>query len=206
MERPGALRDRRQAAHRVAKVDDVGLTFIAGGRPEEIRIEPDPERLNARGVPLGGLIDAVRQADRSFPPACPPGWTGDGRDRRPYAADAGRHRAAHRPVGQRVAGLCARRRQRRPGAARGPGAGLALRPRSQGWTDTPAVSLAIAKRKGANAVVVASAILKRVDGLKGRCFRPACRSRSPATTAKRPTTRPTNFCSTSAWRPSRSWP
>ncbi len=37
----------------------------------------------------------------------------------------------------------------------------------QGWSDTPAVSLAIAKRKGANAVVVAGEILKRVDGLKG---------------------------------------
>src|SRR5208337_4143423 len=51
----------------IAKVDNVGLTFIVGGRPEEIRVEPDPERLNLRGVTLGALIDTVRQADRTFP-------------------------------------------------------------------------------------------------------------------------------------------
>ena len=36
-----------------------------------------------------------------------------------------------------------------------------------GWTEAPAVSLAIAKRKGANAVVVSQAVLTRVAGLKG---------------------------------------
>ncbi|MDP2693763.1 MAG: efflux RND transporter permease subunit, partial [Gallionella sp.] len=51
----------------VAKVDDVGLTFIVGGRPDEIRIEPDPERLTLRGVPLGSVIEAVKQANRAFP-------------------------------------------------------------------------------------------------------------------------------------------
>ena len=38
---------------------------------------------------------------------------------------------------------------------------------AQGWTNAPAVSLAIAKRKGANAVVVSQAVLKRVEALKG---------------------------------------
>ena len=33
----------------------------------------------------------------------------------------------------------------------------------QGWSDAPAVSLAIAKRKGANAVVVSRRVLKRVE-------------------------------------------
>ena len=36
-----------------------------------------------------------------------------------------------------------------------------------GWSEAPAVSLAIAKRKGANAVVVSQAVLARVDALKG---------------------------------------
>ncbi|MBD3838323.1 efflux RND transporter permease subunit, partial [Brevundimonas sp.] len=51
----------------IAKVDDVGLTFIVGGRPDEIRVEPDPERLTLHGVPLSSVIEAVRQANRSFP-------------------------------------------------------------------------------------------------------------------------------------------
>ncbi|HMO44206.1 MAG TPA: efflux RND transporter permease subunit, partial [Phenylobacterium sp.] len=36
-----------------------------------------------------------------------------------------------------------------------------------GWTPAPAVSLAIAKRQGANAVVVSEHIMARVEGLKG---------------------------------------
>ncbi len=38
---------------------------------------------------------------------------------------------------------------------------------AQGWTQAPAVSLAIAKRKGANAVVVSQAVLARVATLRG---------------------------------------
>ena len=47
----------------------------------------------------------------------------------------------------------------------------------QGWTETPAVSLAIAKRKGANAVVVSQAVLERVDGAEGLAApgQPGCR-------------------------------
>lgn len=51
----------------VAKVEDVGLTFIVGGRPQEIRVEPDPARLALHGVSLGGLMDTIRQANRAFP-------------------------------------------------------------------------------------------------------------------------------------------
>ena len=51
----------------IAKVDNVGLTFLTGGRPEEIRIAPDPGKLSQFGVPLGSVIDAAAQANRSFP-------------------------------------------------------------------------------------------------------------------------------------------
>ena len=51
----------------IAKVDDVGLTFITGGRPDEIRIAPDPAKLNLYGVPLGQVMEAASQANRSFP-------------------------------------------------------------------------------------------------------------------------------------------
>ncbi|MFC3215983.1 efflux RND transporter permease subunit, partial [Novosphingobium panipatense] len=51
----------------IAKVDDVGITFLVGGRPEEIRIAPDPAKLRQYGVPLGSVIEAASQANRSFP-------------------------------------------------------------------------------------------------------------------------------------------
>jgi multidrug efflux pump subunit AcrB len=152
----------------IAKVDNVGLTFVTGGRPEEIRIEPDPERLNARGVPLGGLIETVRQANRSFPA----GQIRDGGQAVDVAAgrtlqtpqDIGLltvPSASGAPVYVRdVANVVQAPREDQARVWRYARAG-------QGWSQTPAVSLAIAKRKGANAVVVADAILKKVKGLEG---------------------------------------
>ena len=51
----------------LAKVQDVGLSFIVGGRPQEIRISPDPGRMTLYGVPLKSVIDAVGSANASFP-------------------------------------------------------------------------------------------------------------------------------------------
>ncbi|MBU2396479.1 MAG: efflux RND transporter permease subunit, partial [Alphaproteobacteria bacterium] len=51
----------------IGKVEDVGLTFIVGGRPSEIRVEPDPARMAARGVALSSVLETVAQANRSFP-------------------------------------------------------------------------------------------------------------------------------------------
>jgi multidrug efflux pump subunit AcrB len=152
----------------VAKVDDVGLTFLVGGRPDEIRVEPDPERLNLRGVPLGALIETVRQATRSFPA----GTIREGG--RAVEVAAGRHLQSAAEVGlltvrsvsgapvyvKDVAAVVQAPRQDQAVVqryARGGG----------GWARTPAVSLAIAKRAGANAVVVSEAVLHRVEALKG---------------------------------------
>jgi multidrug efflux pump subunit AcrB len=157
----------------VAKVDDVGLTFITGGRPEEIRIEPDPARLNLRGVTLGALVEAVRQADRTFP-------AGSLRDQgRAENLVAGRTLQTPEEVGELtvpsisgapvyvrdVAEVVQAPREDQARVWRYARAG-------QGWNETPAVSLAIAKRKGANAVVVADAVLKRVKSLEGPLLPP----------------------------------
>ncbi len=50
----------------LAKLEDVGLSYIVGGRPDQIRVEPDPERLSLYGVTLAQLIGKVRDANRSF--------------------------------------------------------------------------------------------------------------------------------------------
>ncbi|WP_374345794.1 efflux RND transporter permease subunit [Phenylobacterium sp.] len=152
----------------IAKVDDVGLTFLVGGRPQELRIEPDPARLAQHGVSLGALMDTIRQANRAFPA----GSLRDGGQ----AVDvtAGRTLATPTEIGllalpstkgetvyvRDVANVVAAPREDQARAWR------AVRA-DQGWTQGPAVSLAIAKRKGANAVVVSHAVLQRVEGLKG---------------------------------------
>ena len=48
-----------EVMHELMKVENVGLTFIVGGRADQIRVEPDPERLALYGVTLGQLIDKV---------------------------------------------------------------------------------------------------------------------------------------------------
>lgn len=152
----------------VAKVDDVGLTFIVGGRPQEIRVEPDPARLAQHGVSLGALMDTIRQANRSFP-------AGQVRnDGQAVDVTAGRTLANANQIGllalpstkgesvyvRDVATVIEAPREDQARVWRYARAG-------QDWSETPAVSLAIAKRKGANAVVVSQAVLDRVETLKG---------------------------------------
>ncbi|WP_374569822.1 efflux RND transporter permease subunit [Phenylobacterium sp.] len=152
----------------VAKVDDVGLTFIVGGRPDEIRVEPDPARLTLRGVPLSSVINAVAGANRAFPAGSirEGGQALDVSAGHPLqsAAQVGLLTATSisgEPVYLRdVATVIQAPRQDQAQVwryARADGA----------WSRTPAVSLAIAKRQGANAVVVSEGVLKRVETLKG---------------------------------------
>ncbi|MDO8379048.1 efflux RND transporter permease subunit [Phenylobacterium sp.] len=152
----------------VAKVDDVGLTFIVGGRPQEIRVEPDPAKLALHGVSLGGLMDTIRQANRAFPA----GQVRNGGQ----AVDvtAGRTLTDATEIG-----LLALPSAKGETVYVRDVAQVVMAPREdqarawryartvQGWSEAPAVSLAIAKRKGANAVVVSHAVLARVEALKG---------------------------------------
>ena len=48
------------------KVDSIGLTYISGGSAQQIRVEPDPDRLALFGVTLQQLVAKVRDANRSF--------------------------------------------------------------------------------------------------------------------------------------------
>ena len=157
-----------QIQHELIKVDDVGLTFIAGGHPDQIRVEPDPERLSLYGVPLNTLVDKVRNANRAFAlgsvregggqPGVEAGQTLQGigdigslllttADGRPvYVKDVARV-----VVGASLGQYRVWQIDKAPG-------GIAVR---------PAVSIALAKRKGANAVAVADGILRRLETLKG---------------------------------------
>jgi multidrug efflux pump subunit AcrB len=153
----------------IAKVDNVGLTFLVGGRPEEIRIAPDPVKLRQYGVPLSSVIDAASQANRSFP-------LGNIRkDGKAVAVTAGRTLSSAQEVGL----LTVRSTSGAPVYLRdvatvtqGPREDQARAWRwaktGERWSSAPAVSIAIAKRAGANAVVVSDAILERVESLKGK--------------------------------------
>jgi multidrug efflux pump subunit AcrB len=150
------------------KVEDVGLTFIVGGRPQEIRIAPDPGRLALYGVPLGRVIDTVRNANRSFP----------GGDLR------GREGTSSTVIGETLSdpneiGLLTVQAGDGRSVYIRDVAEVTLGPRedqARVWRFTregevqrmaPAISLAIAKRDGANAVTVSQAIERRLHALEG---------------------------------------
>ncbi len=154
----------------LVKTDNVGLTYIAGGNPQQIRVEPDPEKLALYGVTLQQLIDKVRGANRSF-------QSGSVRDN-----DTMRNVAA----GQTLAGipdiglLLVATRDNRPVYVRDV-ASVVIGPSPQehrvwmetpstngNWNRVPAVSIAFAKRSGANAVVVAQDLLARLRSVEGR--------------------------------------
>jgi len=52
--------------HELVKVSDVGASFIVGGRSNEVRVEPDPERLSRYGITLNQLVDKVANANRTL--------------------------------------------------------------------------------------------------------------------------------------------
>ncbi len=164
----GVSRVARELQVELAKLDDIGLTYIVGNQPEEIRIEPDPEKLSLYGITLQQLTAKIAGANRSFEA----GQVRDGglqvslmggqtlqspsdianillsaRDGRPvYVRDVASVLLASDS-----------REVRSSNILRGP----------DGIISTPAVSLALAKRPGTNAVVIAERITQRLEQLKG---------------------------------------
>jgi multidrug efflux pump subunit AcrB len=152
------------------KVENVGLSYISGGSAQQIRVEPDPEKLALYGVTLQQLVGKIRDANRSF-------LAGQVRD-------AGMTRTV--AAGQTLSGipdiglLLITTRDNRPVYVRDVAA-VVIGPSPQEhrvwnempgpdgqWHRAPAVTLALAKRAGANAVTVADELLRRLDGVRER--------------------------------------
>ena len=160
----------REIQHDLSKVENIGGINVVGGAPDQIRIEPDPERLSVFGVTLNQLADKIANANRTFQPG------------------AFRTNGASVPVvvGQSLSGvpdiglLLLTTRDGRPvyvkdvadvrvGADQVENYTFTWMPDGKGGLDRlPSVSIALAKRKGANAVDVAEDILHRVEILKSK--------------------------------------
>jgi len=152
----------------LVQVEDVGRSFIVGGRPDQIRVEPDPERLALFGVTLNQLVDKVKNANRSF------------------IVGSVRAQGGSLPVvaGQTLQGtadiglLLVTTRDGRPvyvkdvadivvGSRPDESTAWNLLPDGKGGlVRTPAVTVAIAKRAGANAVTIAERVLDRVHTIE----------------------------------------
>lgn len=158
----------RELQYELNKTEKVGLNGIVGGAPNQIRVEPDPERLSLYGMTLSQLADKLGSANRSI-------QTG-----------ALHQMDRHTPVvaGQTLQGvpdiglLLLTSRDGRPVYLKDVATVVVggIEPESRVWSmsraqdgaliKTPAVTLSFAKQKGANAVKVAQDILDRLEVAK----------------------------------------
>ena len=159
----------REVRTQIAKTENIGLTYLVGEVAETIRIAPDPERLALYGVTLQQLADKVASANRSLNV----GRVLDGGEQIDLVA--GETLVAPAQIGN----LLLTTRDGRPVYV----ADVAQVTFVSDFADTlvanvttaedgsmtraPAVTLAVAKRAGANATVVAEAVLQRIEALKG---------------------------------------
>lgn len=150
------------------KIDNVGKTFLVGGRVDQIRIEPDPEKLSLYGVSLNQLVEKLTGANRSF--------------RAEPLLDRGGTLPAI--IGQTLQGgpdinlLLVTTLDGRPvyleDVARISADGAPVTHYTWTWQRgadgkmerIPAVSVAIAKKAGSNAVVIADDIIRQIEILK----------------------------------------
>ena len=154
----------------IAKVDDVGLTFLSGGQRMALRVVPDPAKLLLYRVPLGNLIEAVSQANRAFPA----GTVREGGQAALVVAGQTLRDAQElsaltiRSVGGAPVLLSDVARVEQAPTQDQARAWRWARDDGGKWSMAPAVSLAIAKRAGANAVTVSEGVVERVESLKGK--------------------------------------
>ncbi len=167
--------DLTRVAHEVqvevSALPDIGLTYLVGEQPEEIRITPDPERLAQAGLTLQALAGKVEGANKAFALGT---IRQDGKQIELAAGETLQGL-------DQIANLLVTTRDGRPVYVRDV-ATVSLKTdpkenrvftmaRAEGETfdaRVPAVSLAVAKRPGANAVAIAEEIRHAIEGLEGK--------------------------------------
>ena len=159
-----------------AQVDDavkqvplVAETTLIGGAQRQVRVLLDPVRLASRNLSPAGLVPMVQQANKQYSAG---GLTSDNHE---VIVETGAFLQTAQDVGNVVVGaysgkpLYLRDVAEILDGAEEPsqyvffGSGAA----NKNSPDEPAVTIAIAKRPGANAISVARQVLKKVDTLKG---------------------------------------
>jgi multidrug efflux pump subunit AcrB len=164
----GVTRVARELQVELAKLPDIGLTYLVGDQPEEIRITPDPEKLSLFGITMQQLAAKLSGANRSFE-------AGTIRDRgKQISLMVGQTLQSPAEIGN----ILLTARDGRPVYVRDV-ADVAVKSGTNEWRvaditnlkqdplRVPAVSLAIAKRAGTNAVVIAERIVERLHQIEG---------------------------------------
>ncbi|MCR8548326.1 efflux RND transporter permease subunit [Salipiger sp. P9] len=158
----------REVEVRLARIEDVGLTYVIGETDEALRISPDPERLALYGVTLQQLAGKVQGANT----ASPAGMVREG------GQQVGLVIGKTLTTPEEIGNLELTARDGRTVYVRDVADVEMVSDLDEKHVATltregdeivrmPAVSLAVAKRAGSNAVVVAEKILHQVEEMEG---------------------------------------
>lgn len=181
-----------------------------GGPRRTIGIELDPQRLTAQGLTVADLRQALAGANANLPAGDLLVPTDRGAQR--LAVEVGPYLDSAAAVGEVVVGVHGGKpvflrdvaalsdgpapatryvwHGTGPAAAQGEAAAAGTDKAIPPGADHPAVTLAITKKPGENAVQVADALLQRVDALHNTLLPEGVEVAVTRTTARRPTTRP----------------
>ncbi len=160
-----------EVVDRLQSVPRTSVTQVIGGRPRQVRIEPDPQALAARGLDLLALSRVLQAANVELPAGS------FNRDNRQILVRGGGHLTSARDLADLVIGVfdgapvylydVARVEDTMAEADSytrlrfGPATGLDPDRAYQ------AVNIAVAKQKGTNAVVVADEVIETVRAMQG---------------------------------------
>jgi multidrug efflux pump subunit AcrB len=163
-----------RVAERLRSSENVSVVDIQGGRDRQIAVELDPDRLQAFGVSLSQAYTAFTSSNLSVP------LQSTVRDTKVEAIKLSASFTSSEDVRNQIVAV----HQGRPIYVRdvatvtdGPPSEITDFSRFSfgpgdprfgltGLTDAPAVTIAVAKKKGANAVVVADAVIDRVERMQ----------------------------------------
>jgi multidrug efflux pump subunit AcrB len=157
--------------HELSEIPETNKGYLIGGEPRVLRVEPDPDRLNAKGVTWLALTQALASAAQRLPAGSAV------RANRELSVVVGPLFQDAEDVRRVVVAV----RERRPiyvgDVARvedGPGERQSAVLFSEGaasaaqpGAEHAAVTLALAKRPGANATAVAERVLAKVEAVRG---------------------------------------
>ena len=153
-----------QVEDTVKQSPDVSTVSLIGGQRREIRIAPDPARLAAYSLYPLQLVHALGLANQRIPSGSVAGGN------REFLLETGQFLRTTADVANVVAGTAAGRAILVKDVAQvtdGGGEPAEYVRFSDGKGYHPAVTLAVSKRKGTNAVAVGSEVLRRMEPLKG---------------------------------------
>jgi multidrug efflux pump subunit AcrB len=162
-----------ELAQELSEVPEASRAQIIGGQPRVVRVEPDPDRMAAAGISWAQLTGALRAASVRQAAGS------SVRDNREVRVEVGPLFRRSEEVGQVVAGLSQGRPIYVSQVARvvdGPDEAtdavfFSPGPAEEGapaGSEHPAVTIALSKRRGANATVLAGNVLRKVEHLRPR--------------------------------------